>query len=71
MIRTQLRRSKLGKELSRIVGARKAVKLLQSLYTANICINFNTKSIGMSFVWDDTPQGWGYWNKLYFNQTGG
>ncbi len=69
MTRTQLRRSKLGKELARLVGARKAVKLLQSLYTSSINTVFDEKCIGEAIIWIDTPQGWDYWDKLFYKQA--
>ncbi len=64
----QLKRSKLGKRLILLVGARKAVRLLRSLYTCKdvgaLGLNLEVDSLWGAFLWRESPQGKRFWIKL-------
>ncbi len=59
--------TKLGKALCRVVGTRKAIKLLLSLQCSGdkLALNINASSLANAFMWRHSPQGHDYWNKLH------
>jgi hypothetical protein len=52
----------LFKSLSRVLGARQAVRALTTLKYANE----GTGWLYLCFVWHNTPQGHDYWSKLHY-----
>ncbi len=62
----QLLQSELGKLLILLVGVRKAVMLLRSLYDYKDVIDLRLYSddLWLAFVWEKTPQGKDYWYRI-------
>jgi hypothetical protein len=57
---------KLKKPLSRIYGARKAKRMLVIAENSDDLSHVeDIPQLDMAFIWDDTPQGHGFWSKVH------
>ena len=59
---------KLFKTLSRVFGARKAVKLLHSLISSGIDV-YNHHDLAGSFYFAESPQGRNFWAKRVYHSA--